>query len=433
MSMHHPPPPMQEPSRAPAPEPLAAAQAQALSDRLPPGILLPYLLVAAVLALSYGATFLLAEGLRQAGFAPSRAGAVVGAGTVATLAGSLFAGRWAERMGLLPLMAGAAMAMAVAMACFAAMGHAQPGLPWAYLGGLLLGLGWAVFYMLAPLQLIQCLRPAARLQGFTLLSGSQMLGMGLSAPLGHALARRLGGISAAFAIYAALCVVAAGCVLLVRRRLAGQPQQAMQAVALSWPCVARVLRSRTAMPVVLMGVCACAFAGLSTFQSLYAQSRGLAPDIFFATFTITTVALRFTVAPWIGRLPLGRLALALFVLTLCGIALLMLNRGSALLYGMAAMVFATGYGLTYSTLNAMAVNFAEALGVPVAAASQVFTLGYFAGAFGFPYAGGALIAASGMDAMLLVLLVLMGLAIAVAWAVPAFRQGPQRAVPLQET
>ena len=53
-----------------------------LPDRLPPGILLPYLLVAMVLALAYGATFLVADGLREAGFEASRAGAVVGTGTV---------------------------------------------------------------------------------------------------------------------------------------------------------------------------------------------------------------------------------------------------------------------------------------------------------------------------------------------------------------
>jgi MFS family permease len=379
------------------------------------------------LALSYGATFLLADALRQAGFEASSAGTVVGIGTVATLTGSFLAGRWAERMGLLPLMACAAVAMACAMASFALMG--RWGMPSAWLGGLLLGLGWAVFYMLAPIQIIQCLKPTARLEAFTLLSGSQMLGMGLAAPLGHLLARNSGGICLAFAVYGLLCLVAAGCALLVKRRLSRLPQLPMKAVALSLPAVGRVLRSTAAVPVLLMGISACTFAGLSTFQSLYAQSRGLAPDIFFITFTITTVLLRFTVASWIGRLPLGRLALSLFVLTLCGIALLKVNAGSTVLYGLASILFATGYGLTYSTLNAMAVNVAELLGIPIAVASQVFTLGYFAGAFGFPYVAGALIAASSMDSALLMMLGLMGVNIAIAVAVPAFRQGFSRPVP----
>src|SRR5207249_4336538 len=104
---------------------------------------------------------------------------------------------------------------------------------------------------------------------------------------------------------------------------------------------------------LMMGLAACTFAGLSTFQSLYAQSRGLSADAFFLTFTVTTVALRFSVASLIGKLSLGRLALALFVVTLLGIALLTFNTGSLGLYVAATILFATGYGLTYSTLNAM--------------------------------------------------------------------------------
>ena len=52
--------------------------------------------------------------------------------------------------------------------------------------------------------------------------------------------------------------------------------------------------------------------------------------------------LRFTVASWIGKLPLGRLALSLFAITLCGILLLAVNAGSAPLYVAATILFATG-------------------------------------------------------------------------------------------
>lgn len=76
----------------------------------------------------------------------------------------------------------------------------------------------------------------------------------------------------------------------------------------------------------------------------------------------------------------------------------------------------------------MAVNLAQALGLPVAVAFQVFTLGYFAGAFGFPYVAGSLIAASGVDAMFFAMLGLRGVDIAVAWAVPGFRHGLPRSV-----
>ncbi|MFH6783358.1 MULTISPECIES: MFS transporter [Methylobacterium] len=371
------------------------------ADRLPPRLFAPYLASAVALAMSYGSSFLLSDALRAAGYPASTAGAVVSAGTVATLIGSLAAGRLAERAGILPLVVASAAIMAVAMACFALIGVG--GLSLAYAGGLLLGLGWAVFYMLAPLQLIHCLRPAARLEALTLLSGSQMLGIGLSAPLGRAVSGAFGGPAHAYACYAAFCALAAVLCLAIRKRMADQPQLPMRAVALSVPSILSILRARTLAPVLMIGVAACTFAGLSTFQGLYAASRGTTPDIFFLAFTITTVALRFSVASMIGRLPLVRLALALFVATLLGIGLLAINEKSRILYAVATILFATGYGLTYSTLNAMVVNLAGERGLSIPAASQVFTLGYFVGLFGFPFIAGSVIAVYGIDAALLVM------------------------------
>lgn len=383
---------------------------------MPLGPLLLYLLASIAMALCYGSTFLLADALTEAGFAAAQAGMVIGLGTVATLLGAVLAGRWAKRLGILPLVACAAVVMALALLCFAAIG--AWGLVAACTGGLLLGLGWAVFYMLAPIQLIQCLQPSARLEALTLLSGAQMLGMGLAAPLGRLLAKHGGGLNAAFFVYALLCGAAGLAVLVVHRCLRNQAQLPLDAVALTWQAVLGVLRSRVALPVAMIGVAACTFAGLTTFQSLYAQSRGVTPDAFFITFTATTVVLRFAMASHIGRLPPRRLVLVLFALIVGGIALLLWNRGSMALYVAASFLFATGYGLTYATLNAMAVNVAQACGLPVPIASQVFTLGYFVGVFGFPYVAGVLIAASGVNSALFMMLALMGLNLALALKVP---------------
>ncbi|NTB87670.1 MFS transporter [Agrobacterium tumefaciens] len=394
-------------------KPVTADTAQdMLADRLPVGLFAPYLMTAVALAMAYGSSFLLADTLRAAGYAASTAGSIVSVGTVATLVGSLFAGRLAERTGILPLVAVSASIMAAAMACFAMIGTG--GLPLAYVGGLLLGLGWAIFYMLAPIQIIHCLKPSARLEALTLLSGSQMLGIGVSAPLGRVIAEHFGGPGNAYAFYAAFCALAAAFSLMIRKRMAVQPQLPMRAVALSVPATLSILRAKTVAPVIMMGIAACTFAGLSTFQSLYADSRGMTPDIFFLTFTVTTVALRFSVASMIGRLPLGRLVFALFVATLLGIGLLVANAGSSVIYILATILFATGYGLTYSTLNAMVVNLAGERGLSIPVASQVFTLGYFVGLFGFPYFAGSLIATHGIDTALLAMIGLVTANIAIA-------------------
>ena len=379
--------------------PLAAAPV-ALPEKLPFGLLALHLLSAVALATAYGSSFLLGDALRSAGRPESQAGTIIGVGVVATLAGCAFSGRLAERTGILPLISGAAVVMSGAMACFCSIGSGAVA-P-AYLGGVLLGLGWSVFYVLAPLYLICSVAPAGRLEVLTLLSGSQMLGIGLSAPLGHVITGAAGGPTAAFLVYAALSAAAAASYFIDWRTSPQRPYFTKASIALSWKATKDALCHVTVYPILMIGLSACVFAGLSVFQNLYARSRGLDPNAFFLTFTITTVALRFGSARLVSRLPLRALAVVLFALTMLSVALMFINNGSAPLYVGATVLFALGYGLTYATLNAMVVNSAEEDGVSVPAASQVFTLSYFLGAFGFPYPGGKFVSTWGIDSLLLV-------------------------------
>lgn len=114
--------------------------ASLLADKLPARLLIPYLLSALALAIAYGASFLLADALHAAGFEAAEAGTVISIGTLATLIGSTFAGRIAQRTGILPVIAAAGLIMALAMTCFALA--ASAGIAVAYAGGVLLGLGW---------------------------------------------------------------------------------------------------------------------------------------------------------------------------------------------------------------------------------------------------------------------------------------------------
>ena len=391
-----------------APDPVHSnVQASSLPSRLPRSVLLPYLIGSTLLALAYGSVFLLTDALSSAQLPVAEAGNILGMGTILTFVGALLAGRWAGRWGLLPTLRAAALAMGLAVAAFGLM-------PWygiriAYAGGLLLGLAWAVFYTLAPIVMIRSLQPAARIEAFALLSGAQMLGMGLSAPLARTLAKLNGSVWSSLGLYAALCLLAALLLCLVQQRLQRLPQAAEQTVVLTWSAFSQVLNSQAALPVLLMALAACAFSGLSTFQSLYAQQRGLQPDWFFLGFTVVTVLLRFTLAPKIARMHLPSLACKLAALCLLSIALLLANRGSSWLYGLAIVMFSCGYGLSYATFNAMAVNLAESAGISSAITSQVFTLGYFFGAFGFPFVAGLLLRHWNVNAVLVVLVGLMAL------------------------
>jgi len=302
-----------------------AAAAAALPVKIPGRAFVPFVVAGTVLAGAYGTTFLLADHLRALGHTASSAGAVVSVGTVATIASALVAGRLAERVGLMLMLAMSALTLAAAMICFALIGtHMEI----AYLGGLLLGIGWSVFYILAPVEVIHHVQPAARIKYLTLLSGAQMFGLGSAPLIGRAVEAQVGSLAPLYVGFAATCAAAALIMIIAQRALRDQPQLPMTAMALTGALVTQIVRARTALPVAMIGLAACVFAGLSTFQTLYADSRGLSPATFFLVFTLTTVGLRFSVAPLIGRVALGRLVLAVFVATLAALVLLRANEGS---------------------------------------------------------------------------------------------------------
>ncbi|WP_445219819.1 MFS transporter [Bradyrhizobium sp. Pa8] len=329
------------------------------------------------------------------------AGSIISSGMVATIVCCCLAGRLAQRIGIMPTMAAASVVMALAMAAFAAAVF-DPRI--AYAGGMLVGVGWSVLFILSPLQIIRHLRPMARIQHLTILSGAQMAGLGLAAPLGHFLTDYTGSMAIMYALFAMACLIAAICVGVARRAMLNIPSVPMPHIEITLATTLALLRHATAAPIVMIAVAACIFSGLSTYQSAYAEARHLNPDLFFLVFTVTSVALRFSVAHMLDRLPVHRLALTLFIATGASLALFIVNPGDTLLYMLTAAIFATGYGLSYSTLNGMAVNLAGERGVSVPVTSQIFTLAYFLGLFAFPFVGGQLIREFGLEAMLLTLL-----------------------------
>ncbi|VWC78763.1 MFS transporter [Burkholderia lata] len=373
------------------------------ADQLPSSLgaatFVPFLLASIALAAAYGASFLLSEHLRQSGLNPSMAGAVISTGILTMIVSSVVAGWVAQRIGLMSTIVAAAAVMALSMLAFSLAAH---DMRIAFIGGLLLGMGWSAFYILAPLQIIHHLRPSARIKYLTLLSGGQMVGLGLASPAGHFIASRFGSYAIVYAGLACLCVIAAVAFSVVRKRAERIPHPQADATGLTVARVAEILRHVTRLPIIMIGLAACTFSALSNFQTIYAESRHLSPDLFFVTFTLTTVFCRFTLAQTISRLPVRKLAFTLFAMTLLALVLFVSNPGSEILYVIGSFVFAIGYGLSYSTLNGMAVNLANEKGLSASASSQVFTIAYFTGLFGFPYIAGVLVTHGGVNGMIVV-------------------------------
>ena len=335
--------------------------ADPLPSSLAAATFVPFLIASIALAAAYGASFLLSEHLRQSGLDSSMAGAVISTGILTMIVSSLVAGWIAQRIGLMSTIVAAAAVMALSMFAFSL---AARDLRIAFIGGLLLGMGWSTFYILAPLQIIHHVSPSARIKYLTLLSGGQMVGLGLASPIGHFIASRSGSYAIVYADLACLCLIAAIAFSIVRRRTKRTSRPQADATGLTAARVAEILRHVTRLPIIMIGLAACVFSALSNFQAIYAESRHLSPDLFFVTFTLTTVFCRFTLAQAISRLPVRKLAFTLFAMTLVALVLFVSNPGSEILYVIDSFVFAIGYGLSYSTLNGMAVNLASERACP---------------------------------------------------------------------
>ncbi|MFB9263028.1 MFS transporter [Bradyrhizobium erythrophlei] len=376
----------------------AIVPAEKLPNAVSLEVSIPFMLGSISLAASYGSSFFLVDALRSIGQSAATAGAVISTGTIATILCSLVAGRIADLLGMMRTITFAAAMMAIAMVCFASAWTVPI---FAYIGGLFLGIGWSVFYILAPLPVLCHVRAEARIKYLTLLSGSQMLGIGLAAPLARAVAEVAGSYIAVYALFAAACIVGTMFLEFAGRALAQAPQIKMPTARLTVEGVLGVFKSNTRYPIIMIGVGACVFAGLSTFQTLYATSRAQSPDTFFLVFTLTAVFLRFAVATIIGKVRLERAIAFLIVCTIAGLFILFMNVGSTAIYILGTAMFALGYGLSYSTLNSMVIYIAGIDRTSLAISSQVFTLSYFVGLFGFPYIAGQIVKAGGVDYLLL--------------------------------
>ncbi len=353
-----------------------------------------------LLSLSYGSTFLLSLLISSHGGNEHDAGQVISAAMFSTFVAVIGSGHLSDWLG-----AARSVALFGSLLVVASLGFAlTPGVGPALLGfGLVLGLGWGVFYTLGPIIVAMLVEPAQRARYFALLSGSMMSGIG-SGPLLGRLASALDyPLSSAFFIAAAASLLG----VLIFWRLASRlqrhsPPLGTTAARISWADSVRVLRSRAVFPILMVGLGGSVFAGLSSFQTSYGPSRGVDYSLFFIGFMSAAIASRMLVAGLVVKRDPYRAACLLSGLMVVSVLLLLFGVDGSASYLLAAVVLGVGYGLTYSVINGQAANEA-----PTGCTSQallLFSLSYFIGVFGFPWLAGKIIVESGIQALLLTVL-----------------------------
>lgn len=353
-----------------------------------------------LLSTGYGVTFLIPLLVEPFGADEHDAGLIISMATISTVVLVIASGHIADMFGI-----ARSVALSGATVALSALGFAlAPSAGWPMLlSGLILGVGWGVFYTLGPILVAAVISPRRRSHFFALFSGSMMAGIGTGPIVGRLLTGIGLPLESAF-IFAALSCLAGAAIYTALDGILRRSGGAIKGNKLGFAAAMSILRSKAAFPIVMVGLGGAVFGGLSSFQISYAAERQLDYSLFFSGFVAAVI---------VGRLFLSGAALRCephitsLVLTCCVVAaivLLMMIETHPIAYVAAAALLGGGYGLTYSVINGLVANEAPSGLVPQAL--LLFSLSYFVGVFGFPLIAGALIAEQGIRPMMIVTLVI---------------------------
>ncbi|WP_331691715.1 MFS transporter [Pseudomonas sp. ZY71] len=357
-----------------------------------------FCLASYLLSLSYGSTFLLSLLIASRGGNEHDAGSVISAAMLSTFVAVLVSGHLSDWLGAARSIAVFGLLLVVASLGFAltqGFGHLL------LFFGLLLGLGWGVFYTLGPIIVASLVTPAQRAKYFALLSGSMMTGIGSGPLLGRAASAL--GLPVTSAFYLAALASLVGVLLFWQLGARLKSTQVTSAARITWRATTQVLGSRALFPIIMVGLGGCVFGGLSSFQTSYATARSLDYSLFFLGFMGAAISSRMLIAGYVVKRDPLRASCLLSGLMLASIVLFAFGVHSGFSYLLAAVMLGVGYGLTYSVINGLAAN--EAPAGTTSQALLLFSLAYFIGVFGFPLLAGKIIVEHGMSTLLLTVLI----------------------------
>ena len=279
-----------------------------------------YLLFVATLltSMGYGATFLLTEHFRALGGSEIETGTTLGGAMLGTLVGVPLVGWFAWRLGAGRMAGLGAMLVACGYLGLASLSALTPLIG---VAGFFIGLGWGIFFLAAPMALSMRVADQDRGFWFTRYGAFQMGGIGLSPIVASALISEVGLTTGqAFGAVTLICLLAA-LLLAVFETIAVRPvAAAIKAAGNAWVrALPALLRTRAIYPILMVGLGACVFSGLLTFQTSLVRGTGLQASTFFAVYAITVVASRFLLAPVIGRARGDQVAVILLAVMIAGV------------------------------------------------------------------------------------------------------------------
>ena len=356
-----------------------------------------FLLAVFLQAGAYGLTFLLPRLFERFGADEKAVGVTLMIAAVSTLITVYFAGHLSDWFGRVMTLAVACLAISASMALFGLT--TTMGL-FPILASLLLGAGWGLTYALVPVVLTRLVTAEERVRYFAINSVVLMAGFGLSPVMASQIEKAGGTVVDAFMIVAVLSLVSAVLFFVligpVRTHAINSGPEASSRLSLS--AVRTIARSPARLPVTMVIIGASVFAGMSNFQTVYADARGLDYAAFFFIYTVTVVLCRIMLARFRGGSNPYLTIAALQYVIVGSVLLFIFSGNSEASYWLVAALFGIGYGASYPILVAMAANDADRDLVPQTL--QLFALTYFVGIFGFPLLAGWMIVEIGVAPLL---------------------------------
>ena len=212
---------------------------------------------------------------------------------------------------------------------------------------------------------------------------------------------------AAFLITAGLCLLSGLIFAVIARpieKATVSKDNAASSAELSLAIAAKVMRTRAAVPIWMVGLGASVFAGVTNFQAVYAQQNGFDYADYFLAYTVTVIACRVLFAEFVGgRNPYGVISLLMVVMAI-SVGLFMVLGDSEWLYLLGAALFGIGYGVVLSHRQGNGGE--RGRDRPHAPDNAAVWAVLFYWRFRFPFAAGWIIVKTGMFALLLVSLIL---------------------------
>ena len=337
---------------------------------------------------TYGLTFLLPDLFQTFGANEKNVGQMLAITTVATLLSVYFAGHLADKISRMKTLSLSGVLIAASLMLFAAANSVGLILISA---SILLGFGWGLFYSLTPVVLTRITKARERIRTFALLSMFIMGGFGISPVLAAWLQEVDVTIPEVFQLMGLLCLGSGALFFAITTSIQALviDTTAEPASRLDWPSLKRIMQSPAWLPITMVCLGASVFAGMTNFQTVFANARGLDYSVYFLTYTLTVIACRLLLIGSNGGTTPYRTIALLQTIMAASVLVFIMMENTQLLYILVAIMFGIGYGASYPILTAMAANDARDDLIPQTL--QLFALSYFMGIFGFPLIAGSLI------------------------------------------